>query len=313
MADTIGHVPVLLGETLRWLDPQPGQTIIDATAGRGGHSAAIAERVGPAGLVIGFDLDAGNLEFAGARVREAGGRFEGIHASFAQMAPELQSRGLRADGLLADLGISSSQLDDPERGFSFMSDGPLDMRLDTSRGRTAAELLAVLSESELADLIFEYGEDPFARKIARKLTHARAVRPIGTTALLAQLVKDAYGSRARASRLHPATRTFMALRIAVNDELAALDGLLDMIRRQAASTDEAGWLSPSARIVVISFHSLEDRRVKRTFAELHRAEQARRLTTKPITASESEVRQNPRARSAKLRAIEMRASRMDPE
>jgi 16S rRNA (cytosine1402-N4)-methyltransferase len=312
MADTIGHTPVLLGETLRWLDPQPGQTIIDATAGRGGHSVAIAERVGPAGLVIGFDLDAGNLEYAGARVREAGGRFEGVHASFAQLASSMVARGWRADGLLADLGISSSQLDDPARGFSFMSDGPLDMRLDTSKGRTAAELLAVLSERELADLIFEYGEDPFARKIARKLTHARAVRPIGTTALLAQLVKDAYGSRARASRLHPATRTFMALRIAVNDELAALDALLDMIRRQAAS-DEAGWLSPSARIVMISFHSLEDRRVKQTFAELHRAERVRRLTTKPVTASESEVRHNPRARSAKLRAIEMRASRMDPE
>ncbi|MEM7229455.1 MAG: 16S rRNA (cytosine(1402)-N(4))-methyltransferase RsmH [Planctomycetota bacterium] len=311
MAETIGHTPVLLEESLELLAPQPGATIVDATVGRGGHTLALLQQVGKGGRVVGFDLDADNLAFASRRVEQADGQFVPIHASFVRVAEELRSRGIVADGLLADLGVASVHLDEADRGFSFTHDGPLDMRLDRSGGTTAADLLARISERELANLIYSFGEDPFARKIARKLIHAREVRPIVTTAQLAQLVSEAYGSRARESRLHPATRTFMALRIAVNDELSALDALLDSIRRQIEAPDEARWLSAGARVAIISFHSLEDRQVKRGFAAMAASGTVERLTKKPCVASDTETRQNPRARSAKLRAIEFRASRRD--
>jgi len=313
MQDRIGHVPVLVDETCTALDPRPGQHIIDATIGRGGHALEIAKAVGPGGRVIGVDRDRENLAFAERRIRDTGVPFEGIHASFAQLPTVMRERGLAADGLLADLGISSTQLDDPARGFGFTGDGPLDMRLDPTTGPTASDLLASMTTEELADVIYQYGEDPFARKIARKLTQARDVRPIGTTAQLAQLVKEAYGHRAHSSRLHPATRTFMALRIAVNDELAALEALLEAIRAQATETSVDRWLRATARVVIISFHSLEDRRVKHWFMDLHREGLAERLTRKPVMASETEIRNNPRARSAKLRAITLRDSRREPD
>jgi len=209
--------------------------------------------------------------------------------------------GLRADRVLADLGFASNQMDDPGRGFSFQAEGPLDMRLDPTQGETGAQLLARMNEREIADAIFELGEDPFSRRIARSIVARRGREGMETTADLVAAVRAAYGTKAHASRMHPATRTFMALRILVNDELGALRGLLDSVARGAGPAP--GWLAPGARVGVISFHSLEDRLVKHAFAELEQGGRATRLTRKPVEASEAEVQANPRARSAKFRAI----------
>jgi 16S rRNA (cytosine1402-N4)-methyltransferase len=292
------------------LAPRPGETALDCTLGRGGHAVLLAEAVragDPAstGTVVGVDLDRANLEHAQQRVDATGVRFVAVRDSFVRAPLHLRRRELRADVVLADLGVSSTQLDDPERGFSFTRPGPLDMRMDRRQAVTAADLLARLDERELADLIYRYGEDPMARTIARKLVQARDVEPIQTTTQLASLVVDAYGRRARASRMHPATRTFMALRIAVNEELTALQSLLEQVAEAAAGTDRGGWLSAAARVAIISFHSLEDRLVKRAFADLARRGLADLLTRSPVRASEDETRENPRARSAKLRAIRL--------
>jgi 16S rRNA (cytosine1402-N4)-methyltransferase len=303
-----GHIPALLEETMAMLNPRPGEIAVDCTAGLGGHSCALAERLKPDGQVIGFDLDAANLARAAQRIEATGARFIPIHENFVRAPDHLKRLGLRADIALADLGFSSNQMDDPFRGFSFSDDGPLDMRLDAS-GRntavTAADLLAALSERDLADIIYRYGEEPLARKIARKLAQNRQAEPIRSTARLAGLVVEAYGPRARSSRMHPATRTFMALRIAVNDELGALQGLLDNIVQGAEQVERGGWLRAGARIAVISFHSLEDRLVKQAFVDLEQRGLAHRLNPrkKPITASEQEIQRNPRSRSAKLRAL----------
>ncbi len=300
---TTGHIPVLLHETLQLLSPKPGETAVDCTTGRGGHSMALAQAVKPDGQVIGFDLDPENLAYTHKRIANTGVRFIPVHANFARVAEQLAAMRAHADVVLADLGFSSTQMDDPQRGLSFSVDGPLDMRLDPSGPVTAADLLATLSEKELADLIYHYGEDPFARKIARKLVQNRRTEPIRSTARLARLVQEAYGPRARQSRMHPATRTFMALRIAVNDELGSLRGLLDAITQGAEQIRRGGWLNAGARVAIISFHSLEDRMVKHAFAELVERGLATRLTRKPVTASDMEVRANPRSRSAKLRAV----------
>lgn len=298
-----GHEPVLLGSVMEMTAPKRGGCVIDATAGRGGHASALAAAVDP-GVVILLDRDADNLRYAVERVRTAAphSRIEGVHADFRSVSSVVERLGLRADVLLADLGVSSNQIDMPERGFSFHDDGPLDMRLDRSLPVTAADLVRDLSESDIASLIGTLGEDPFSRAIARKIAQSRATEPITTTAHLARLVREAYGSRARFSRLHPATRTFMALRIAVNDELRALEELLGSIT-SAAHARGTGWLSGEARVAIISFHSLEDRQVKRSFAALVDAALAHRLTRRPEVASDTEVEANPRARSAKLRAI----------
>ena len=261
-----------------------------------------------------FDLDAGNLAYAAARVSKAAAvSVDTVHASFVSVGRELEARGLRADLVLADLGFASTQVDDPERGLSFMRDGPLDMRLDPSSGMTAADLVATMSERDLADIIHRYGEDPMARRIASKIAAARAVAPINTTAQLAELVRDAYGNRAHASRMHPATKTFQALRIAVNDEIGALEALLDSIRRAAQRAHEGrpSWLAPEARIAIIGFHSLEDRLVKQCFAELRKSGLASEVTSGAVGPSEAECAANPRARSAKLRAIQLRAVMAD--
>ena len=307
MTPQTAHIPVLLEETIRLLDPKPGEIAVDCTTGLGGHSSALAKAVGPAGQVLGFDLDAGNLAPTAQRIEEAGGRFTPVHANFVLAADELEKRKLRADLLLADLGFSSNQMDDPQRGLSFAFDGPLDMRLDPGAMITASDLVASLSERELADIIYQYGEDPLARKIARKLVQIRQQEPIRSTARLARLVQEAYGQKARSSRMHPATRTFMALRIAVNDELGALRGLLDSIVQGAEQVERGGWLNRGARVAVISFHSLEDRLVKQCFANLVQRGLATRLTKKPVGPSETEVRHNPRSRSAKLRAVRIGA------
>jgi 16S rRNA (cytosine1402-N4)-methyltransferase len=288
---------------LEALQPKPGDVVVDCTIGLGGHSAAIAGRIKPDGRIIGFDLDPANLARARLPIEAAGVKFTPIHANFVRVPEHLKNMGTRADAALADLGFSSNQMTDAARGFSFSADGPLDMRLDPTAPITAADLIAVSSEAQLADIIHHYGEEPLARRIARKLTQIRHAEPIRSTARLAELVVEAYGPRARSSRMHPATRTFMALRIAVNDELGALRGLLDNIVHGAEQVNRGGWLNEDARVAIISFHSLEDRMVKQTFAELEKRGLAMRINRKPITATPAEMRENPGSRSAKLRAV----------
>lgn len=298
-----GHTPVLLSETLELLKPKPGEIAVDCTVGRGGHSAAMAAAVAPDGKVFGFDLDGNNLAHSTKVVGDTGGCFVAKQDSFVRMPLHIEQAKVRADIVLADLGFSSTQMEDADRGFSFRLDGPLDMRYDPGGPTTAAEIINTFSEEELADLIFEYGEEPYARKIARKLVQTRKVQPIHTTAQLVQTVLEAYGKRAQTSRMHPATRTFMALRIAVNDELAALQALMDQIIQSASKVNQGGWLNLDARIAVISFHSLEDRIVKRSFNELADRGLGALLTKRPVVATDAEVMANPRSRSAKLRAI----------
>ncbi len=298
-----GHVPVLLSETLSLLNPKPGEIAVDCTVGRGGHSAAIAAAVAPDGKVFGVDLDSENLSYATKVISDGNDCFVPLQDSFVRMPQHLVKAKVRADIVLADLGFSSTQMEDANRGFSFRLDGPLDMRYDPTSPTTAADIVNTFSEVEIADLIFEYGEEPYARKIARKLVQTREVQPIHTTAQLVQTVLEAYGKRAQTSRMHPATRTFMALRIAVNDELAALQALMDQIIQSASKVNEDGWLNSGARIAVISFHSLEDRIVKRSFNELADRGLGALLTKRPVKATDAEVMANPRSRSAKLRAF----------
>lgn len=328
MTGPVGHLPVLLETVLELLAPRPGQTVADLTAGRGGHAEAMARAASPGGRVLLCDLDAGNLAFATDRVRQvAGVEAAPVHGSFARVDREAVRLGWAADAVLADLGFASTQMDDPARGFSFQAEGPLDMRLDPTRGETAADVIARIREAELADAIFELGEDPFARRIARTIVDRRAKAPLRTTQDLASAVVAAYGARARDSRMHPATRTFMALRILVNDELGALRTLLAALEqggreataaRRAPTTSTAasppsGWLRPGCRVGIISFHSLEDRLVKHAMADWERAGLGERVTRKPAEASEAELAANRRARSAKFRvfrfAAEMRPDR----
>lgn len=334
-ADPSGHEPVLLEAVLRELALAPGDVVVDATLGRGGHALAMLERIGDRGLLVGIDRDRENLAFAGSRLAAAAGlapppieplrptepgasrggaRLRLIHADFAHAGEALAARGLAADALLADLGVASTHFDDPTRGFSFRFEGPLDMRLDRSRGATAAELLASLPEDEIARMIRLLGEEPLASRIARKIARARESAPISTTSELAELVRAAYGPRARGSRMHPATRTFMALRIAVNDELGSLERLLGSIEEAAAAIarGEAAWLRRGARVAAISFHSLEDRAVKRSFASLAERGLARVATRRPIEADEPERAANPRSRSAKLRVATVGAPLFPP-
>lgn len=321
MALPLDHQSVLPAESLDLLALEPGQTYADATAGLGGHAAMAAERVGPSGTIVLGDLDASMLERATARVREAqpGIRVEPIHGSFAGLPAVMTERGLAADALLADLGFASPQVDDPQRGFSFKHDGPLDMRLDPTSGISAAELLATASEAEIAEILWAFGEERGSRRIARKVVASREAKPITTTRALAELVRSCTSG----GGIDPATRTFQALRIAVNDELGALSALLGAISSQVGpKTGDSGpaqlgmdrpadtggqWLAQGARVAIISFHSLEDRLVKRAFTALADAGSARRLTRKPIMPGEAEMATNRRARSARLRAIELTA------
>ncbi len=303
------HRPVLLEQTVDLLAPRQGETYVDATAGLGGHAAGIAARITPGGRVILNDLDESNLARAVDRVRTAAGdavEIIPVHGPFARLPGVLADRGIAADMFLADLGFASNQVDDPDRGFSFKRDGPLDMRLDPTRGQSAADLLAGIDEHELADLLWRFGEERLSRRIAQKLVAARRDAPMTTTSRVAQIVRSAYpAALARKSRIDPATRTFQALRIAVNDEMGQLEALLDTIGRGAADAGRGGWLNRGARVAVISFHSLEDRPVKRAFADLASRGLADRLTRKPHTADEAESRRNPRSRSARLRAIRL--------
>jgi 16S rRNA (cytosine1402-N4)-methyltransferase len=302
-----GHVPVLAEEVLRVLDPRPGETYVDCTAGLGGHAATIGARLGATGTVVLNDVDPGHLAVAqerlGAIKPAERPRVIALRGNFADLAIRLGAHQLplHADLVLADLGFSSGQMDDAARGLSFMREGPLDMRLDPGLTTTAADLVRSLPEGELAGLIAELGEDRNARRIARKLVAAREQEPILTTSRLAEIVRGASGGRH--TGIDAATRTFQALRIAVNDELGSLQALLDSVVRGASGE---GWLRKGARVGVISFHSLEDRLVKNAFADLARRGQAELLSRKPIVAGEDELKHNARARSAKLRAVRLR-------
>jgi 16S rRNA (cytosine1402-N4)-methyltransferase len=308
---TSGHEPVLLEPALRLLDPRPGEVAVDCTLGAGGHALALARAIGPSGVLVGFDVDPGAVERIRSRAAQELPLPPTLHLfseNFVRAPDRLRGLGLRANVVLADLGFSSVQMDDAQRGFSFSREGPLDMRLDPRQPVSAADLLASLSERDLARLIGEYGEDPLAGVIARKVAQIRGTSPIQTTTQLARLVEEAYGPRARRSRLHPATRTFMALRIAINDELGALRSLLDAISRgvgDGPGSSKVAWLNAGARIALISFHSLEDRLIKRAFADLEKRGMAARLTRRPVTADDAEIDRNPRARSAKLRVARM--------
>lgn len=305
------HIPVLHAEVVDLLAPVPGQTLIDCTAGLGGHAASIAERLGPTGRVILFDLDQSNLERAEARVRAAlnpvdpaGAQVEAVRANFVLAPSWAAKHGVRADMVLADLGFASTQVDDPARGLSFRRSGPLDMRLDPQGPITAAELINTLPESELADIIFRFGEERLSRRIAAKLVAERRTAPIDTTDRLASIVRSVV-PRTPGS-IDGATRTFQALRIATNDEIGSLEAMLGSIERASGRTDEEGcWLMPDARVGIISFHSLEDRPVKQAFAALAQSGRAVLVTRRPVGPTEDEERRNPRSRSAKLRVLRL--------
>lgn len=307
----LGHIPVLRRQIAEVLSLRAGETYLDCTAGLGGHAVDAAAVLGPEGLVILNDLDSTNLARAAASVRAAPNppRVIEWHGNYAEAPRRAAALGLRADAVLADLGFSSNQVDDPSRGLSFSRAGPLDMRLDPSQGANAAELVNRLSENELAEIIRDLGEERQWRRITQRIVQERARSPISTTEQLADIVRSAAG-RAKDQRIDPATRTFQALRIAVNDELGSLRSLLESVSRAAtlARSNAAAtpWLAPGARFAVVSFHSLEDRLVKETFRELITRGLAEPLVDRPLEADEGEVRSNPRSRSAKLRAIRLR-------
>ncbi len=310
-----GHVPVLLKEAIDFLAVKRGGTYLDATVGLGGHSYEIAKRLGAPGHLIGFDKDPAALEIARRRLAPVDSRSSLVvgepeaqrpttsdqrqsldwptitllHRSFAELAND--QRPATIDGILADLGVSSLQLGDPARGFSFQAEGPLDMRMNPMSGETAEQVVNHIDERELADVIYEFGEERRSRRIARAIVRSR---PIRTTKQLVEVVSAAARSM-KHERIHPATRTFQALRIFVNRELDDLKALLEAAPRV---------LKPGGRLVVVSFHSLEDRIVKDAMREGAKDKHFRLLTKKPVMASEDEIDRNPRSRSAKMRAAE---------
>jgi 16S rRNA (cytosine1402-N4)-methyltransferase len=299
------HLPVLLKAIITALQPKPGGRYIDGTLGAGGHSSAILDECAPNGELIGFDLDPQALDIARKRLAGFGKRVHIVQASYVMMKVKTEKLGWHGvDGILLDFGVSSMQLDTPERGFSFLHDGPLDMRFSPSATQSAADLVNTLSETELSDIIFRYGEERLSRKIARVIVNNR---PIHTTEELANLILKNIGKK---ERIHPATRTFQALRIAVNNELESIETVIP----QAVEL-----LKPGGRLAVISFHSLEDRRVKEYFRRESRdcicpprqpictcGHKAiiKEINRKPIEADEIEMQVNSRARSAKLRIAE---------
>lgn len=292
-----GHDPVLLDEVLHWLDPRAGQTAVDCTLGRGGHAHAIGERLGETGLLIGLDVDPRNLEFAAARLADLPCTKRLFHANFAELDQVLEEVGVNhTDMILADLGLSTNQFLDPAYGMSFSTPGPLDMRIDPRIERTAADWVNQTGEKELADILYNLAQERWSRRIAGKIVEARADSPINTTERLAGIVRDAIGRRSSPrhgdTRIDPATRTFLALRMVVNQELPNLQALLEQ---------GIGHLNVGGRMGLISFQSTEDRAVKQAFRSAEQTGHMTRLTKKPVVPSDSEIARNPRSRSAKLR------------
>ena len=310
------HVPIMVSEVLSLLAPERGGVFVDGTLGGGGHAEAVLSAMPESGRLFGIDRDDEALRAASARLSRFGDRFTAIKGNFFDMKTLLADRGITAvDGILLDLGVSSHQLDAAERGFSYKAEAPLDMRMDRSAPLTARTVVNEWPENELRRIFYEYGEEKFSAKIARRICERRAEAPIETTTELAELIKGAIPAKFRNEPQHPARRCFQAIRIAVNGEL---DGLSDAVR---AAHD---LLNPGGRLVVLTFHSLEDRIVKNAFRTFEnpctcpksapvcicgKKPTATVLTRRPLVASEEEQKQNSRATSAKLRAIE----RMDPE
>jgi 16S rRNA (cytosine1402-N4)-methyltransferase len=292
-----GHEPVLLREILDHLSPTNGQVFVDCTIGRGGHALAIAQRLGPTGLLIGIDADPRNLEFAARQLKQYDTPARLFHANFSQLERVLPEAGHpRVNGILADLGISTNQLFDPAYGLSFDRPMPLDMRLDPADERSAADLVNYLPETDLAAVLYELAQERYSRRIARKIVEQRQVSPIKTTDALAELVRSAVPRRrGPPPRMDPATRTFLALRMAVNREMENLAAMLKLAPPA---------LAPAGRLAVISFQSMEDRAVKQAFRSLEQTGFYAVLTRKPLSPTPEEIAANPRARSAKLRVIQ---------
>jgi 16S rRNA (cytosine1402-N4)-methyltransferase len=298
-----GHDPVLITEVLEFLSPEEGKTIVDCTLGRGGHASIIASRLGAAGTLIGLDVDPRNLEFAKGRMdQETGNQSDKnirptirlFHANFAELADVLAEVGVpRVDGILADLGISTNQLFDPHYGLSFGNVGALDMRIDPRIPQSATDLVNNLPEEELANVLYNLAQERYSRRIAKKIGDERRISPINTTERLASIVRSAIGHSNE--KIDQATRTFLALRMAVNQELPNLQALLK---------HAPGFLKPGGRLAIISFQSMEDRLVKQAFRMLEQTGVVRVLTKKPVTPTESEIERNPRSRSAKMRVVE---------
>lgn len=297
------HIPVLLEHVLKLLDPKPGQTIVDCTLGLGGHSAAILERLKPNGRLIALDLDPSNIIEARVKLQKVQGRdgtvrFDIVHANFGDLSrvlADLKVPEASIDAVLADIGVASTQIDNPDRGFSYRKPGPLDMRMDPSQGEPASDILHRMSEQDLADALYQLGDEEDAKKIAKLVVKRRAKQPITTTEDLMAIVCEARNftiERGMGAKLHPAARTFQALRIMVNHELSNLDSLLDSLPRI---------LKPGGIAAIITFHSGEDRPVKHNFRDLFRAGTYSADGRDPIVAADSEIKENPRASSAKLR------------
>jgi 16S rRNA (cytosine1402-N4)-methyltransferase len=290
----IRHDPVMVQEILRHLPLKPGSVVVDGTLGLGGHSLRFAEKVRPGGTLVGFDWDESMLAIARERladVREI--NIHLVHNDFRNLGTVLQELGLKADGILLDLGLNSAQIEDAGRGLSFLQDGPLDMRMDRSRGEPAAAWLNARSPAEIEQALFDFGDERWARAIAKTIVETRKKKPLRMTSDLVECVLTAIPPGARDKRIHPATRTFQAIRIVMNGEL---DGLEDALLSAAES------LKPGGVLAVLSYHSGEDRIVKRTFKSLTETI-CQEMMKKPETPTEDEIRRNPRSRSAKLRAI----------
>ena len=292
------HIPVLKKEVLFYLNCGPGKIFVDGTVGGGGHTQAILEASAPNGFVIGLDVDGEALIQAKKKLAPYGERYILKKGNYARGREILSGLNIeKVDGFLLDLGISSLQLAAPERGFSFLHPGPLDMRMDNTASVTASQIINRWSQKRIAEIIKQYGEERWANRIARKITETRVKMPIKTTTQLAEIVANAIPRRNWPRHIHPATRTFQALRIVVNQELENLKQFLNQV---------LSLLAPKGRVVIISFHSLEDRLVKNAFRNWAKEGKVQLLTKKPVQPSREELAMNPRARSAKLRAIEFR-------
>lgn len=290
------HVSVLLNETISALNLKPGLVVLDGTVGSGGHSEAILNYITPTGLLIGIDQDEDALQRAGDRLKSFGSAVILRKSNFRDLDQVLRDiKVSEVDAVLLDIGVSKEQISTAERGFSFLNEGPLDMRMDPAHGRSASDLVNQLAESKLADIFYQFGEERHSRSIARWIVEERRKNPFHTTTQLADLIKQKVPARVRFGRIHPATRVFQALRIAVNDELGALtEGLEKAIRA----------VKSGGRIGVITFHSLEDRIVKHRFQKGAREDELRIITKKPVIPTDDEIERNPNSRSAKLRVAE---------
>lgn len=296
MSEKVLHVPVMHREVVEFLNPKLGGCFLDGTLGLAGHSSLIAERIGASGHLIALDRDEQSLALAKSKLAGFKGRLDLVHSDFSDFDVVLKKLGVDAvDGMLFDLGISSFQLDDPKRGFSFRSDGPLDMRMDQNNPVAARDLVNTLAEEELANIIFNFGEERFSRRIARAIVQYRSHKLIETAKELEEVVFTSVPVSYRRQRLHPATRTFQALRIAVNRELESLNMVMEKY---------AGYLKVGGRIGVIAFHSLEDRIVKDNFRASSKNGVMSSVVKKPLRPSEEEIQINPRARSARFRVAE---------